>query len=65
MGKTYKQKANKKPKVTYRSVKDEAEVPKALKPDGEAVEKKKLNDSKSKNKLNLSVFVREEIITNS
>ena len=59
MGKTDKQKANEKAKGDKKNAgkdKLKPKVPKALKPGGGAVKKKKWNASKSKDKLNLSVF---------
>ena len=59
MGKTDKQKANEKAKGDKKNAgKDKAKpkVPKALKPGGGAVKKKKWSAAKSKDKLNLSVF---------
>ena len=60
MGKTDKQKANEKAKGDKKAAgKDKPKVPKALKPGGGAVKKKKWSASKSKDKLNLSVFWTE------
>ena len=59
MGKTDKQKANEKAKGDKKNAgkdKLKPKVPKVLKPGGGAVKKKKWNASKSKDKLNLSVF---------
>ena len=59
MGKTDKQKANEKAKGDKKNAgkdKLKPKVPKALKPGGGAVKKKKWNAAKSKDKLNLSVF---------
>ena len=62
MGKTDKQKANEKAKGDKKNAgKDKAKpkVPKALKPGGGAVKKKKWSASKAKDKLNLTVFWTE------
>ena len=59
MGKTDKQKANEKAKGDKKNAgkdKVKPKVPKALKPGGGAVKKKKWNAAKQKDKLNLSVF---------
>ena len=59
MGKTDKQKANEKAKGDKKNAgkdKVKPKVPKALKPGGGAVKKKKWSAAKSKDKLNLSVF---------
>ena len=59
MGKTDKQKANEKAKGDKKNAgKDKAKpkVPKALKPGGGAVKKKKWSAAKQKDKLNLAVF---------